>query len=67
MRAADHRTTNHLEARVAALKERQRAEDERALRDGRLTAREINRKNAALGSEFARTIRLDFRTIGRVR
>lgn len=55
-----------LHERVMALKQQQRDEDERALRDGRLTAQEINRKNAAFGPNFAK-LPLDFDTIGRVR
>jgi hypothetical protein len=42
-----------------AIKQRQRDADELALKEGRLTAREINRKNSAFGSDFARTVKLD--------
>jgi hypothetical protein len=55
-----------LHERVMALKQQQRDGDDRALREGRLTAQEINRKNAAFGSNFAK-LPLDFNTIGRVR
>lgn len=55
-----------LHERVVALKQQQRDGDDRALREGHLTAQEINRKNAAFGSSFARRP-LDFGAIGRVR
>jgi hypothetical protein len=48
------------------LKQQQRDADDRALKDGRLTAREINHKNAAFGSDFAKRP-LEFNTIGRIR
>jgi hypothetical protein len=55
-----------LHERVVTLKQQQRDADDRALKDGRLTAREINHKNAAFGSDFAKRP-LDFNTIGRIR
>jgi hypothetical protein len=55
-----------LHERVVALKQRKRDADDRALTDGRLTAREINQKNSAFGSAFAKRP-LDFKTSGRVR
>lgn len=55
-----------LHERVVALKREQRDADDRALRNGQLTAQEINRKNAAFGSDFAKRP-LDFDTIGRIR
>jgi hypothetical protein len=46
-----------LHERVMALKQQQR--DERALKEGRRTAEELNRKNSAFGPGFAESIKLD--------
>ena len=51
-----------LHEKVVALKQRQRDGDGRALKEGRLSAQEINRKNAAFGPDFAK-LPLDFDTI----
>ena len=47
-----------------ALKQRQRDADELALKEGRLTAQEINRKNSAFSPEFIRSLKLDVTRAG---
>jgi hypothetical protein len=42
-----------------ALKQHQRDRDEFALRNGVLSAEDINRKNSAFGRGFAATVQLD--------
>ena len=53
-----------LHERTMALKQRQRDADELALKEGRLTAQEINRKNSAFSPEFIRSLKLDVTRTG---
>jgi hypothetical protein len=59
-----HSKRLNLDERVAALKQQQRDADERALETGRLTPREINRKNSLISG---RGLKLDLTTGGRLR
>jgi hypothetical protein len=66
MRAFEHDASQaaSLHDRTVAVKEQLRAQDEDALRSGRLTAREINRKNAVISG---RHLELDLTSGGRLR
>ena len=53
-----------LHERVMALKQHQRDRDELALRNGVLSAEDINRKNSAFGPGFAASVKLDLGKAG---
>lgn len=53
-----------LHERVTALKQQQRDRDEFTLRNGVLSAQEINRKNSAFGPGFAASVKLDLSKAG---
>ena len=57
LRQRSHRLSLH--ERVIALKQQQRDRDDLALRNGVLSAQEINRKNSAFGPCFATSVKLD--------